>query len=83
MLHALERIVNKAFKNKKQPSPQVILTLASYKALHQYDWCNLLVPTDPIEKVITRQIEEPQKEKGLKSDLPSLESITNKISSEV
>ena len=82
-LLALEKIVKKAFKGNEQPSPQMILALASYKVLNQYDWCNLLVTTDLIQEVIIRQIEEPQKEKDLKPYFPVLEEITDNVSSEV
>jgi len=61
----------------------VILALASYKALNQYDWCNLLVVTDDIKEVFTRQVEEPNEEEKLKQDLPILEEITDSISSKV
>ena len=72
-----------AFKNNKQPSPQQILALASYKALNQYDWSNLLLVTDDIHEVFTRQIEEPNHEEKLKLGIPILEEIKDKVSSKV
>ena len=54
---ALEKISREAVDNNKQPSPQVILALASYKVLNQYDWNNLLIVTDLLQEVINRQIE--------------------------
>jgi 2-polyprenyl-3-methyl-5-hydroxy-6-metoxy-1,4-benzoquinol methylase len=83
ILQSLDASVKKALKNKEQPSPQVILALASYKALNQYDWCKLLVVTDEIKDVFIRQVEEPIEEEKLKTDLPILEEITDSISSEV
>jgi len=82
-LHALEANLEKAFKNNEQPSPQVLLALASYKALNQYDWCDLVVVTDDIKEVFYRQVEEPNQEKKIKQDLPILEEITNNISLKV
>ncbi|MDG2450043.1 MAG: tetratricopeptide repeat protein, partial [Saprospiraceae bacterium] len=83
ILQALEKIVKKTLKNNEQPSPQIILVLASYKALNQYDWCNLLVVTDDIQEVFSRQVEEPNEEEKLKQDLPILKEITDGISSKV
>jgi tetratricopeptide (TPR) repeat protein len=39
ILKSLEASVRKDLENNEQPSPQMILALASYKALNQYDWC--------------------------------------------
>ena len=83
ILKSLEANVKKTFNNNKQPSPQIILTLASYKALKEYDWCNLLMVTDEIKNVFNRQVDEPNKEEKLKQDIPLLEEITDSISSKV
>ena len=83
ILLSLEDSIKKALKNNEQPRPQVILALSSYRALNQYDWCNLLVVNDDIKEVFSRQVEEPNQEEKLKRDLPVLEEITDSISSEV
>ena len=57
--------------------------MASYKALHQYKWCDLLTLTSSIEEVVTRQIFEPKQESLLKPNMLVLEEITNKVSSKV
>ena len=82
-LAALEAIVQQTLSNGDQPSPQSILCLASYRPLHEYEWCSLLLITDGIEKVLTRQVLEPNEEEKLKQNLPILEEITDRISSEV
>jgi 2-polyprenyl-3-methyl-5-hydroxy-6-metoxy-1,4-benzoquinol methylase len=82
-LNALEKTVQNGFRNKEQPSPQIILALASYKALNEYDWCELLVVTDDIQDVLDRHFKEPNEEEKLKQDLPILEEITDGISSKV
>ena len=82
-LRSLEKIIKNALKNNEQPSPQVILALASYKALNQYEWCNFLVATDEIKEVFNRQVSEPAQEEKLKKQLPILKEITDKISSMV
>ena len=82
-LQALEKTAKNAFKNDKQPNPQVVLALASYKALNQYDWCELLVITDDIQEVFSRQVVEPNYEEKLKKQLPILKEITDNVSSQV
>ena len=83
ILQSLEARVKVNLENNEQPSAQVILALASYQALNQYDWCQSLAATCHIQKVFDRQIAEPNNEEKLKKQLPILEEITNSISSEV
>jgi len=66
-----------------QPRSQSILCLASYKALHEYKWCDLLVLNSSIKEVVTRQIFEPKQESLLKAKILVLEEISNKVSSKV
>ena len=82
-LSALEVEVGEVLLKGEQPRPQSILCLATYKALHQYKWCDLLALTSSIEEVVTRQIFEPKQESLLKSNMPVLQKITNKVSSKV
>ncbi len=82
-LHSLEASVKRAFKNNEQPSPQVILILASYKPLNEYDWCKLLIVTDHIKELFIRQVEDTNKEEILKQGLLILEEITDSVSVEV
>jgi ubiquinone/menaquinone biosynthesis C-methylase UbiE len=82
-LAALEIEVGEALLKGEQPRPQLILCLASYKALHQYKWCDLLALTSSIEEVVTRQIFEPKQESLLKPDMLVLQEISNKVSSKV
>ncbi len=83
LLRPLEASVKKTLENHDQPSAQVLLVLASYKALNEYDWHNFLVCKDEFLEVFTRQVEEPNQEKKLKTNLPILHEINNDISSEV
>ncbi len=82
-LAALEAEVGEALLKGEQPRSQSILCLATYKALHQYKWCDLLALTSSIEEVVTRQIIEPKQESLLKSNMVILQEITNKVSSKV
>ena len=79
----LEDLVKQTLKEDKKPSPQIILCLASYKALNQYEWSYLLISTNEIKDVFTRQILEPNNELHLRKKIPLLEDITDKISSKV
>ena len=82
-LETLETVVKKRFLKGEQPSPQSILCLASYKALHEYEWCDQHTVTAYTEEVFTRQVIEPKQETRLKSDIPVLQGITDKVSSKV
>jgi len=82
-INVLEKKIKELLSNNEQPSPQMILILASYKALYKYDWCQSLIVTNQIQEVFTRQVEEPNQEEKLKLNLPILEEISNKVSSKV
>ena len=82
-LQRLETAVKKDFSDGKQPSPQFLLSLASYKALKDYQWCDAIKINKSIQEVFTRQISEPFEEKKLKLEIKKLEKISNKISSKV
>ena len=79
----LETSVKNEIINKKQPNPETVLILASYKALNQYDWSDLLVVTNEIRDVFIRQVKESKKEKLLKSQIPTIKKISDDVSSKV
>tara|TARA_B100001093_G_C26817207_1_gene1010281 strand:+ start:133 stop:2226 length:2094 start_codon:yes stop_codon:yes gene_type:complete len=83
VLKELEILTTKMFLNNEQPLPQIILCLATYKSLHEYEWFNSLTNNTIIEDVFRRQVLEPIKEVQLKSHIPILGKITDKISSRV
>ena len=80
---ALETSVKSTLSNGEQPNPQSILCLASYKALHQYEWSKMLIRTNAIEEVFTRQVLELDKELRLHPNIPALQEITNEVSLKV
>ena len=82
-INDLEKKIKELLSNNEQPSPLAILVLASYKALHKYDWCQSLIITNQIQDVFARQVEEPNQEEKLKLNLPILAEISNKVSSNV
>ena len=79
----LENVVKLTINNNEQPNPQSILCLASYKPLNHYEWYDKLHVGNEIVDVFTRQVVEPQQENDLKSELPFLNKINNKISLKV
>jgi tetratricopeptide (TPR) repeat protein/SAM-dependent methyltransferase len=82
-INVLENSVEVSLSKGEQPSPKAILCLASYKALHEYKWCDLLSANKDITQVFTRQVSEPRLENQLKSNMPMLEEITDDVSVKV
>ena len=82
-LAALETLVEDTLLKGEQPSPHFILCLATYKALHEYEWCDLITLNPDIEEVVTRQVLEPNQEKRLKSVIPILQDVKDSVSSKV
>ena len=82
-LKIIEQEVEAALRNGLQPDPIEIACLASYRPLYQYDWCQLLVLPEDLFELGQRQIQEPLEEKRLRTELPILQEITNKVSSVV
>jgi tetratricopeptide (TPR) repeat protein/SAM-dependent methyltransferase len=82
-LNALEAGVEEAFSRGCQPDPQIILCLASYRALNGYDWSASLQNNRDIQDVYLKQIVEPTREEHLKPQIEVFEEITNKISNKV
>ena len=83
LLMILETLVEQAFLKGIQPSPQWILTLASYKALYQYQWCDQLNVTQDLQAVLAMQVFEPHQERRLKTEIPILKELSNEVSSKV
>ena len=59
------------------------MCLASYRPLHQYDWCQKLEALDNLEEVKKRLIEEPLLEKVIAETIPVLEEISDDVSLKV
>ena len=82
-LKKLESSVSQEFFEGKQPSPQTVLCLASFKSLNEYDWSDLLEVTKGLEDVYKRQVLEPTEERRLKLEMKILNDITDGVSSKV
>ena len=59
LIGELEVKILQTLAQSKQPEAIKILCLASYRPLHQYDWCQKLESLDNLEEVKKRLIEEP------------------------
>ena len=79
-LQILENTVKKTLSNGEQPKPQVILCLASFKALHENEWCDFLETNTSIREVYTRQVIEPKKEEIIKTSVLEFKKIKNNVS---
>ena len=79
----LETEITQTISKSGQPEIKKILCLASFRPLHQYDWCQKLVALDNLEEVKSRLIEEPYTERTLTTELPILGEISNNVSSKV
>ena len=83
ILKDLEVIVEKTLSQGEQPSSHFILCLASYKALNEYKWYDLLTIHKDIEEVFVKQVTERKYETLLKSDIPILGEVIDHISLKV
>jgi 2-polyprenyl-3-methyl-5-hydroxy-6-metoxy-1,4-benzoquinol methylase len=83
LIESVENEIHANFSKGALPNESLILCLASYKALNQYDWSESLENNTQISDVISRQILEPKHENQIKSELPTLQIISNQISSKV
>ena len=75
--------VNQSFLNGEQPPTKSILCIASYKALHKFDWSNLIKLSKEFDELIKRQVSDFEKERSIRDHLPSLNEISNKVSKKV
>ena len=83
VLMDIDAALGSALNDGKQPRPEEILILATYKPLHTYEWSDLLTKTSDIQDVYIQQIEEPRQEKELKLHIRKLNAITDETSSTV
>ena len=79
----IDAALGSALNDGKQPRPEEILILATYKPLHTYEWSDLLTKTSQIQDVYIQQIEEPRQEKELRLHIRKLNAITDETSSTV
>ncbi len=83
LIGELQSEISKTLLQSEQPKAIKVLCLASYRSLHQYDWCQKLECLDVLEEVKKRLIEEPLLEKIIAKDIPVLGNISNNVSIKV
>ena len=83
LIGELQDKISQTVSQSEQPEAIKILCLASYRPLHQYDWCQKLESLDYLEEVKKRLIEEPLLEKMIAKDIPLLEEISDDVSLKV
>ena len=83
MIGKLQAKISQTVTNSGQPEAIKVLCLASYRPLHQYDWCQKLESLDNLEEVKKRLIEEPLLEKVIAQDIPVLGEISDDVSRKV
>ena len=82
-LEKLENLVGNKLTAGKQPTPTELACLASYKALYQYSWIQLVTVPTELQELERRQIVEPKEEKQLRSKMPMLQEINSNVSRKV
>jgi 2-polyprenyl-3-methyl-5-hydroxy-6-metoxy-1,4-benzoquinol methylase len=83
LIGELQAEISQTLVQSEQPEAIKILCLASYRSLHQYDWCQKLESLDNLEEVKKRLIEEPLLEEKIAKDIPVLEEISDDVSLKV
>jgi tetratricopeptide (TPR) repeat protein/2-polyprenyl-3-methyl-5-hydroxy-6-metoxy-1,4-benzoquinol methylase len=82
-LNALSVGVQDTISQGKQPDAAIILCLASYRALSEYSWSENLRCESNIREVFTRQLTEPKEEEYLRTQIVSLNKVSDDISIKV
>ena len=83
LVDQLEVEIARTIAQSEQPETIKILCLATYRPLHQFDWCQKLEALNHLEEVKARLIEEPFAEKVIAQDIPVLEEISDDVSRKV
>ena len=83
LISELQNKISQTLAQSEQPEAIKILCLASYRPLHQYDWCQKLESHQNLEEVKKRLIEEPLDEKIIAREIPVLEKISDDVSLKV
>ena len=83
LIKNLETEIMQTIAKSRQPEAKKILCLASYRPLHQYNWCKKLETLDNFKDLKSRLIEEPNAEKTIMTKIPSLGDISDNVSRKV
>ena len=82
-LEKLENLVRNKLTAGKQPTPTELACLASYKALYEYSWIQLVSLPVELQELDRKQIIEPEEENRLRSKMPMLQEINDNVSIKV
>jgi len=82
-LNELENNVQKNLADGKQPAPIALACIASFKILHDYSWCHLLIIPDELKQLAKRQIFNFETERAIRVELTNLFEITEGTSLKV
>ena len=83
LIGELQARIAQTVAQSDQPELIEILCLASYRPLHQYDWCQRLESLDNLEEVKKRLIEEPLLEQMIAKEISASEEISDDVSLKV
>ena len=83
LIKSLENEIMQTIEKLNQPEAKQILCLASYRPLHQYNWCQKLKALDNLEEVKSRLIIEPYAESEIIAEIPILGEISDDVSHKV
>jgi tetratricopeptide (TPR) repeat protein/ubiquinone/menaquinone biosynthesis C-methylase UbiE len=83
LISELQANISQIVSQSEQPEAIKILCLATYRPLHQYDWCQKIESLDNLEEVNKRLIEEPLLEKMIAKDIPVSGEISDDVSLKV
>ena len=83
LIKSLETEIMQTIEKLEQPEAKKILCLASYRPLHQYNWCQKLKALDNLEEVKSRLIIEPYAERAIATEITTLGEISDNVSYKV
>ena len=83
MIEKLENEIIQNIMKSNQTEAKKVLCLASYRPLHQYNWCKKLENFGNLENVNLRLIVEPCSEREMVAKIPVLEEISDDVSRKV
>ena len=83
LVDELEAEISQTIMQSERTEAIKIMCLASYRPLHQYDWCEKIEELDYLEEVKRRLIKEPLSERSIAKNISVLGEITDDISCKV
>jgi tetratricopeptide (TPR) repeat protein/SAM-dependent methyltransferase len=82
-LTILIREVALSLQKGGQPDPLMIISIASYRRLNEFQWINDVKFEGVIEDLGVMQIKEPQQETIIQKEIPTLQEIVDDVSKKV